>query len=475
MSDTTNDHLITRTATSWRIVFYLAWPVLVQQLLILAVSLYDQYLAGTNAPKDPSQHIPFQAAQTTANYIAWFISSCSTIVVAGATAMVARFIGARDMATAQKVTHQSLILALVAGILGTLIMLLLLPTVVRLLALQGTAAQSAVAYLKPIIWLITCQLIAQAGIGCLIGAGDTRTGPIVLSLVALANIPLSWAAFHGWGPIPAMGFFGIGLGTALSHVLGCIIVLLVLIRGRFGLKLSLKLLAPHRNLLYRILRISIPATIDSASIGLCQFWFLSIVNSLGDVAAAAHGNAIRCEGLGYMSGIAFATAAAAMVGQNLGANKPDQAARSAWIALGMGALLMSVMGVLFYSFAYEMMHFFNPYDHQQATVAAGVPILRLVAFAMPPLAAIIILQGALRGAGDTRYPILITWIGFLLVRIPLAYYLTHPHLDLGSLGTLEGYNFGLIGAWSAMFADLLLRGALFVHRFLLGRWKLVQV
>jgi Na+-driven multidrug efflux pump len=130
------------------------------------------------------------------------------------------------------------------------------------------------------------------------------------------------------------------------------------------------------------------------------------------------------------------------------------------------------MGTLFFTFAPDMIRFFTL---DERIVEAGVPVLRLVAFAMPPLSAIIVLTGALRGAGDTRYPILLTWIGFLAIRIPLAYLLTRSVVDLGPIGTMHGWSFGLIGAWSAMFVDLLVRGVLFFVRFLSGRWKTVRV
>jgi Na+-driven multidrug efflux pump len=176
-----------------------------------------------------------------------------------------------------------------------------------------------------------------------------------------------------------------------------------------------------------------------------------------------------------MSGQAFATAAAALVGQNLGARQPRAAAHAAWVALGLGCATMTVMGVLFFIFAPEMFRVFSPHAHQQPIVDAGVPVLRLVAFAMPPLSAIIVFTGALRGAGDTRFPILLTWIGFLAIRMPLAYLLTRSVVHLGPLGTVTGWNQGLMGAWIAMFVDLLVRGIMFLARFLSGRWKAVRV
>lgn len=459
----------------WRIVVRLAWPVLVQQFLILSVGLYDQFLAGNNAPADPDKHVGYQAAQTTANYIAWFVSSGTALVSVGATALVARFVGAGDWAGAVRATNQSVLLSVLFGLVGTPIVLAVLPAGVRALGLTGDSGEAAIRFLQPILALITCQLVTQAGIACLVGAGDTKTGPVVLSGVALLNIPLAWACFHGFGPIPAMDFFGIGVGTALSHAAGCVAVLIVLARGRYGLLLRPALLAPDFGLCYRLLRVSVPASVDSLSIGLCQLWFLALVNALGEVPAAAHGIVIRCEGLGYMSGQAFAVAASALVGQNLGARRPEAAAHAAWVALGLGCAVMSVMGVLFFTFAPDMIRVFSPSERQAPIVEAGVPILRLVAFAMPALSAIIVLTGALRGAGDTRYPILLTWIGFLVIRIPLAYLLTRSVVELGPLGSVGGWDLGLVGAWIAMFADLLARGVLFFARFLGGRWKTVRV
>jgi Na+-driven multidrug efflux pump len=162
--------------------------------------------------------------------------------------------------------------------------------------------------------------------------------------------------------------------------------------------------------------------------------------------------------------VAFATAAMSLVGQNLGARQPGHAARDAWTALVAGCALMSAMGAVFYAFAPALVGAFAPETSHDAVIAAGVPALRLVAFAMPAVAAVIVVTAALRGAGDTRVPVAITWAGFLLVRIPLAYWLTTPAVGLG-----------LMGAWWAMFADLYLRAALLVLRFASGRWKTIKV
>src|SRR5262249_56910179 len=110
-----------------------------------------------------------------------------------------------------------------------------------------------------------------------------------------------------------------------------------------------------------------------------------------------------------------------VVGQALGARQPARAARSGWTAFALGCGVMCLMGALFFVLAPTLFWIFCTDPGQSPVIGAGVPVLRLVAFAMPALASTIIFTAALRGAGDTRVPVLFTWVGFLAVRIPLAY------------------------------------------------------
>jgi len=288
-------------------------------------------------------------------------------------------------------------------------------------------------------------------------------------------VPLAYALLRGAGPLPRLGFAGIAWGTALSNVVGGLAVVAVLARGRAGLRLVPRLRWPERDLLRRLLRVSVPAALDSLSIAFGQLWFVSIINGLGDAPEAAHGIALTWEALGYLSGAAFGTAAITLVGQNLGAGRPADAARAGWTALALGGALMTLMGALFFTLARPMFGLFCPDPGQQPIIDAGVPVLQLIAFAMPPLASCIIFTSALRGAGDTRVPVLFSWLGFFALRIPLAYFLTRDRLDLGLLGTWPGHNLGLLGAWWAMFADLVLRGVFFLARFAGGRWQRMRV
>lgn len=459
----------------WQLVLILAWPVFIQKMLVVAVTLSDRLLAGRFQPSDPSQHVATQAAQTTASYFIWFILSYTTLVTVGGTALVARFVGAGNRTLAMRVTNQAIFLAICLGLLGSVAGLLCLPGLTKLLQLEGETAQFAINYLQPLFLLLVFQMVETAGIACLVGAGDTRTGLWVLGGVTLFNFPFSWGFFHGWGPLPRLEFVGIAWGTAVCHLLGSLVVMAVLIHGRAGMRLRLGLMIPDLGLIRRLLRISVPAAADSMSLSVGQLAFVSIVNRLGDADRAAHGIALTWEGLAYMSGVAIGTAAMALVGQFLGAGRPDRAARSGWTAFLMAGVWMSLEGALFFALAPVMFRLFCPWPGQEPIIEAGVPVLRLVAFGMPMLASCQIFTFALRGAGDTRIPVLFTWIGFLLVRIPLAYVLVLDQLDLGWLGTYPGANLGLFGAWLAMCTDLLIRGLFFLARFASGRWQKIEV
>ena len=462
---------IASNRTIWRQVLALALPNLAQQYLHLIVQLSDQKIAAEILVPH-AERADYLSALTTAGYLYWCISSYTVLVSVGATALVARFVGGGDWPTARRATGQAVLLGIAFGLIGTLAGLFGLRSLIEAVGPPGLAGEHCIEFLTPLAILLAFQITESACVACLVGAGDTRTGLYVLGGVAILNVPLAWGLCFGVGPIPGLGFVGIALGTGLSHMIGCIVVLILLARGRFGLKLHLADIVPDRTLCRRLLRVSIPAAIDSLSVAVSQLWFLSLVNALPTVSSAAHGIAIRVEALGFLAGAAFGTAAMSLVGRNLGARNPHEAARNGWAAFVLGCAMMSGMGVLYFLLAPVFFRFFGG---DREVVEVGVPVLKLIAFAMPALAGQIVFLSALRGAGDTRVPVLFNWFGFLCVRIPLAYLLTRSTVNLGPLGTIAGFDMGLYGAWIAMVSDIWVRGIFFVLRFAGGRWKRVEV
>jgi putative MATE family efflux protein len=442
-------------------VLWLAAPVLVEQSLLYLVYVSDTLLTGRYLS---AEHL---AAVTVSTYLLWFVASVLTIVSVGATALVARRSGAHQYQAAARTTEQAVTLALIIGGLILAIGWAAAPWLIWTLNLRGLSAESAVLFLRIVLAVTPLLACTATGNACLRGAGDTRTGMWVMVLINSINISLSWSLVRGFGPLPALGFTGIALGTACGEGVGGLVILAVLLRGRSRLRIELGRMVPDGIEVRRILRISLPAAGESLTNTLCQLWFLSLINRLGATATAAHGVAIRCEAIAFLTVTAFSVPASTLTGQYLGARRPDLAGRAARTAWGLGTTVLSVLGVLLFTQAAPMFELFLG-GRQPGVVTLGVPVLQVVAFALPALAANNVLSGALRGAGDTRWPWLIVLFGHLVVRLPLTYALATPAAD-GGLG------WGLYGAWIAMFADLHVRGILVAARFLHGGWRHARV
>ncbi len=439
----------------------LAWPVLVEQALLYLVGLSDTILTGRYLLEE---HL---AAVTVSTYLLWFLGSLPAIVSVGATALVARLTGSGDRAEANRICQQAVGIALILGLATALGGELVAPGLVRALNLEGGAAAAATMFLRTILLATPLLAATAAGVACLRGVGDTRTGMWVMIGVNLVNAALAWTLVRGLGPIPSLGFRGIAIGTTVGEAVGGLAVLAILGRGRSGLKLSWLGMKPGRRRAWRIARISLPSAGESLTNTFCQLWFFGLINRLGATATAAHGVAIRCEALAFLTVAAFSVAASTLTGQYLGAGRPDLAARAARVAWAIAVAVLSAVGVLLYFEGAAMFGLFLG-GKQPGVTAEGVPVLRIVAFALPFLATLAVLNGALRGAGDTRWPWAFVLIGYLGVRMPLTYWLTYPE---GS----GGLGLGLRGAWLAMLADLAIRGVLVAARFLQGGWKRLEV
>ena len=295
-----------------------------------------------------------------------------------------------------------------------------------------------------------------------------------MAIVNVVNIGVSYLLVTGSLGLPELGWTGIALGTAAGHITGGLIFFSLLLGGRAGYSLRLANMKPDADLMRRVLRIGIPGGLDSLLIVCCNLAYLRIILSLGDIAAAAHGVAIQIEALAYMPGGAFAIAATTMSGQYLGARDPKRAARSVFVACAAASTIMMGVGLIFILHAETFVIGFLGEGRAAAPLAAQ--ILRLISYFMIPLAIAMVLSGGLRGAGDTRWPLLITIIGLGVIRIPLAIYLSQESITLPVIGySLQGAGMGVYGAWCGAVTDLSIRALLVSLRFWHGGWKRIEV
>ncbi|MCO6457582.1 MAG: MATE family efflux transporter [Pirellulaceae bacterium] len=447
----------------------LAWPVLLEQILITLVGLADLWLTGNFLEQ------PHLAAIGFMSYVLWLIPSTFGAVAIGATALTARFVGAGQRDDASRVANQALLIGVAFAAVVTLAVGCGGGLFVGALRLPADAAPLAERYLWLLTPVIGAMMAEQVGIACLRGAGDTLSGFVAMALVNVVNIAVGACLVMGLGPFPKLGWDGLAIGTACGYLVGAAVILGLLVRGRAGLRLRWSLLRPDRELIGRLLRIGVPGGTDMLLVVCCHLWFVSIINSLGTLAAAAHGLGVRIESLAYLPGSAFHVAAATLTGQYLGAGDYRRAVQGVRMACLVGGGVMVSAGLLFF-FCGEALTSVFLGSSNRATAELTVPLLKVVAVSMPSLALSIILTGALRGAGDTRWPLVFTLVGFLGVRIPAAYLLAWDEVPLSWLGlTLPGLGLGVMGAWYAMVADVVLRSLLVLWRFTHGGWSRLRV
>lgn len=440
---------------------WLALPVLGEQALLMLVGLVDTFLAGT-VGKEAT------AAIGLASQVGWLAGLLFNFIAAGATALVARHVGMGLRGRANHFSNQALAAAVIMGILECALIVLAAPLLPRMLGWGPEPARIVVQYLRIDAAGYVLASLTVIAAACWRGGGDTRTPLYVMTAVNAVNIVVSAALRFGWGPIPSIGVAGIATGTLAARVAGGLIVIGLLLRGRSGIRFQLSELRFQADSMKRILNIGIPAGLDGAFLWLGQFGFLMIISQLAKgeeqaATVAAHFVGIRVESLSYLPAFAWATAAATLVGQYLGAGDRPRARKSGHLAAVQSAALCMFMGIIYFAFAPQIYALFNSSEDLGRVARIGVPAMRALAFFQLPLALMIVYTNALRGAGDTRFPLLFTLLGTLTIRLPLGYL-------FGVV--LQG---GLVGAWMGMFADMTVRAILSTARFLGGRWEHLKI
>jgi putative MATE family efflux protein len=443
-------------------ILLLALPVLLEQLLSFSVGLYDTYLSGHLGD---SVSANATTAVGMAAYVGWLASMIFGLVGTGTTALVSRFWGAGEFTQANRVANRSIALAAALGGIVFLILFSAAPLVPQFMNMQPEPERIVIRYLRidGIGHIFTA--ISLIGAAALRGSGDMRSPMWILGLVSVLNIIVSTTLVNGLGPIPKMGVDGIVLGTVTARVTGGLLMLAALARGLSGLRLIRKELTFRGELVSRILRIGRPAALDGLIMWGGHFVFLKIISMLGQgefesPIFAAHIIGIQLEAITYLPAVAWGHAAATTIGQSLGSSNQDRAIGAGHEAVVQCCLLSLVITLIFFfgSHAiYGLMH------GNAQVVAIGAPAFRMVALFQIPLAVSIIYVFALRGAGDTRFPMWITVIGVIGVRIPVAYV-------CGVV--LEG---GLYGAWIGMCADMAVRAILATVRYRRSGWADTRV
>lgn len=378
----------------------------------------------------------------------------------GTTAIVSRRIGEGNAQGASVAAVQSIILGIIISVPFALLGIFYAPELLQLMGASDEIATELYSYTAIMMGgnvVIMLLFIINAVFR---GAGDAAISMKVLWFANILNIILDPILIFGLGPIPALGITGAAIATTFSRGLGVLFQIYMLAGRSKRIEVHLRNIKLEMKVMSRLVRLSLGGIgqflIATASwVGLVR-----IIAEFGSVALAGYTIAIRIIMFSLLPSWGMSNAAATLVGQNLGAKKPDRAEKSAWICGGINTVFLVLIGTGFYFFAEDLLQLFTT---EPEVIAIGASCLRIVCLGYLFYGMGMVMTQAFNGAGDTVTPTWLNFICFWLIEIPVAWFLAI---------TLNMEENGVF--WSIVIAESLL-GLFGVTIFRRGTWKSKKV
>ena len=431
----------------------LAWPVIFTFSIDSLVGLCDTLMVGRLGPTAV-------AAVGVGTQILSAVDATLFAVGTGALAIVARQVGAGETADAGETLVQSVLAAIALSALTVLPVVVWAPELIAAFRVEPAVVEAATPFLRLLMLGVPAGAVLFVLMSSLRGAGDTRTPLAIGAVVGVLNVVGAYGLIFGRLGLPRLGVPGAAIATVLAFLGGAVVGIGLLRRGGLVLKMGSSPLRVRPRIVGRVLRIGYPAALEHLLMQLGFFVYIVFASRYGTAAVAAYFIGVRILALSFLPGFGFAAAAATMVGQNLGARRPGAAERSGWAAVALAMSLMTAAGVVIFASARPIARLFVD---DPEVVADTVSFIRVLAAAQPLMAIDFTLGGALRGAGDTRFPLWTVLLGFYVCRLGVA-----------SLVTFV-LHLGLVWLWLALIGDYVARSALKAVRFRSGTWKTVRI
>jgi putative MATE family efflux protein len=380
-------------------------------------------------------------------------------IVTANTAFVSRHYGAKEYDIAAKGISHTLILGLVFSIVLSIVGILFAEDMLLHLGAESSVALLGASYLTVLftgsVTLVELWVINSTFQSC----GDAITPMLLVVFANILNIALDPLLIFGYGAVPAFGVAGAAYATVLSRSVVFAVAFALLLSGRSPVPFSLRTKFEF-PLAWRLLRVAVPNSIQSGLRSVTFLAMMTIVAVFGTTALSAYGIVGRLELVALMPGFGIATATAVIVGQNLGARKPERAEAGVRLSALMNGGFMALVGVVFYVAGAAIIEVFDP---SGASTEIGISYMQTVAPFYVLLAVAIILGFALNGAGDTKRPMYATLISMVLFQVPLACILP------GLLGI------GIAGVWFAVVCGVTLQAGLLFSMYRGGTWKATAI
>ena len=441
------------------VIFTLAWPTMLEQLMQTAVQYIDTAMVGALGTQAT-------AAVGTTTTINWLILTTLSALGVGFLAYIARACGAGEEHLAARASAQAVLCVLIAGTIFTVIPLALSSRIPVWMQADEAIRPLAATYF---FLLYTTMLPRTASIvfGTLLrAAGDTKTPMRVGMLVNFVNVVLNFLFIYPTRAVSMLGVRipmpGLGLGvagaaaaSAIAYAVGGVCMTIALWRHPL-LSPKGQSLRPDLDVLRPCLRVALPNMLQRFGTSFGYVAFASMINALGAVAAAAHTIANTVESAFYIPGYGMQTAAATLAGNALGADDKKRMRSLARMLLLLEIVLMILSGGLLFVFAPQMMRLFST---SAEVILLGAVVLRMVAVSEPFYGVSIIIEGMMQGVGNTMTPFVCNILGMWGIRI------------VGTWICTAQLGMGLVSAWACMIAHNMLLFVLFTVLYLRGTWN----
>ncbi|HYB91822.1 MAG TPA: MATE family efflux transporter [Candidatus Binataceae bacterium] len=435
-----------------REVWSLAWPVILSFALDSILSLAAMLMVGRLGAEAVG-------AVGLATQILGAMRAGIGAVGTGTVALVARYIGANDRDSAEEVLKQSVIWGVIVGTLVAIPVIVFAHPLISLFRVKGPTAEMGARYLQVVMLSEPFAGIFFMCASALRGAGDMRTPLWIGGIMDLLAIFLNYALIFGKFGFPALGVDGSALATLAVLSLGGLAFFWVLSFDGMVLNYRWERMRPDWGLGSRILRVGNPAAIEQLVIQFGFIAYVAFVASYGAKVVAAYFIGVRILALSFLPGFGFSAAAATMVGQGLGAGDKEFSRRAGWLSMRMAIVMMTALGWVFIIFARQIAGLFID---DPAVIVNAIQFMRALGVAQPLMAIDWTTTGALRGAGDSRFPLWGSMAGFYGLRLFLTIVITYHHWPVAWV------------FWSLV-PDFMVRSSLKSWRFRTGKWMTIKV
>ncbi len=435
-------------------VISIAWPAVTELILISLFGAIDMIMVGK-----------LGAAAITSigltNQPIFLIMAVFQALNIGGTAVVSRAFGSKNYTEADEATRHLFVITAVLSVIVVTPAYLYVDKIYRFMGADSEVISMGLNYFKVALVGVFFQNLSLAIAAVLRGSGDTKT-PMTINVISnIANVVMNYLLIFGKYGFPQWGVTGAGVATLISRVIAFVWLTAILCLGKNKIKLNFtKIFHWNAKIVSKLIRIGFPSAMEQLVLRTGTLVFVRVVAGLGTVIYAAHQVSLSILNLSFTTGMAFGMAASTLIGQSLGAEKRTLAEEYGKEVRHIGSIVATSIAVIFFLFSKQIVALFS---NDPEVIANASVVLKMIAVIQPFQSSQLILAGALRGAGDTKWPLYSTIVGIWGIRIVLAYLF------------VMGLEWGLIGAWLGICIDQVIRYLIVYWRFKTGKWKYIQL